>query len=109
MDDHSFSRLLPFLLKITPIIYIPFERGDFEEYFKIKKLNFEFFFQFFDFPTSSNERDRQGARGPEFWCPNWDLPCKNEQKKKKKKKRKPSDGNFPTFLNDSLIFNRSFD
>ncbi len=44
IGDHSFSKLLPFLLKITPTIYIPFERGDLKEYFKIKNLGILIFF-----------------------------------------------------------------
>ncbi len=43
VHDHSFSHLLPFLLRITPTINIPLERGDFKEYFKIKNLILIFF------------------------------------------------------------------
>ncbi len=44
VGDHSFSQLLPFLWKITPTIYIPFDREeDFKEYLKIKNLILNFF------------------------------------------------------------------
>ncbi len=55
---NSFSHLLPFLLKITPTIYIPFERGDLKEYFKIKNLILNCF-SFFDLPAPLKERQKQ--------------------------------------------------
>ncbi len=43
VGDQSFPHVLSFLLKITPTIYIPFERGDFQEYFTIRNLILNFF------------------------------------------------------------------